>query len=57
MEKPSCNMEEYLEKYSTNYLIKKIEEIDRKLELENNICLFLSKEKIKKIISKRETSS
>jgi len=57
MEKLSCNVEEYLEKYSTFYLMKIIEEIDAKLELKNDICLLLSKEKIKKILSKRETSS
>jgi hypothetical protein len=50
-------VEEYLEKYSTFYLMKIIEEIDAKLELKNDICLLLSKEKIKKILSKRETSS
>jgi len=57
MEKLSCNMEEYLEKYSTFYLIKIIEEIDIKLESSNNICLLLSKEKIKKVLIKREASS
>jgi hypothetical protein len=56
MEKPSCNMEEYLEKYSTFYLMRIIASIDKKLESEHNICLFLSKEKINKIISKRGTS-
>jgi hypothetical protein len=50
-------MEEYLEKYTTFYLIKIIEEIDIKLESSNNICLLLSKEKIKKVLIKREASS